>query len=30
MQDVLFKLSARVLPSNIRLDFGDNPEQVLL
>lgn len=27
-QDVLFKLPARVLPSNIRLDFGDNPEQV--
>ena len=26
-QDVLFKLPKDVLPSNIRLDFGDNPEQ---
>jgi hypothetical protein len=26
-QDVLFKLPADVLPTNIRLDFGDNPEQ---
>jgi hypothetical protein len=26
-QDVLFKLPADVLPSNIRLDFGSNPEQ---
>lgn len=26
-QDVLFKLPADVLPNQIRLDFGDNPEQ---
>jgi hypothetical protein len=26
-QDVLFKLPADVLPTNIRLDFGDNAEQ---
>ena len=26
-QDVLFKLPADVLPTNIRLDFGENPEQ---
>lgn len=26
-QDVLFKLPADVLPTQIRLDFGDNPEQ---
>lgn len=26
-QDVLFKLPSDVLPSNIRLDFGENPEQ---
>ena len=26
-QDVLFKLPADVLPTNIRLDFGDNSEQ---
>lgn len=26
-QEVIFKLPENVLPTNIRLDFGDNPEQ---
>lgn len=27
VQEVIFKLPVDVLPTNIRLDFGDNPEQ---
>jgi len=26
-QDIIFKLPDNVIPTNIRLDFGDNPEQ---